>query len=352
MDTARVVTSVDGFAHRASAPIGSRSGTLSAVSERTSSQYQRVIEDLGQGRVVLIDGGTGTEIERRGIETVTEAWSSTGALNGPQVVQEVHEDYLRAGARVIIANTFATSRHALADAGMVHLFEDLNRDGVLLAKKAVEASGKDAVVAGGITDWSWTRIHPPLDELRTDVETQAKIMADAGAELLMLEMMSETDRMPVVLDAAQQSGLPVWVGFSFTTGFLEGEAGYQLEPGEEVPPHPAPGQVRLLNGPTLAEGLQAVSDQDVAVVNLMHSEVADINAALDVTDQHWSDTVGVYAHTGHFVKPNWIFNDVISPEEYSTAAMGWLDRGVKVIGGCCGIGPAHIELTGDKIAAR
>jgi homocysteine S-methyltransferase len=307
------------------------------------------MDDLAAGRTVLIDGGTGTEIERRGITTVKEAWSSTGALHGPQIVQEVHEDYLRTGARVIISNTFATSLHALVDAGMEEHFEALNRDGVQLVHKAIEQSGVEAVVAGGLTDWSWTRKHPPIDVLRLGIEAQAKIMAAAGAELLMLEMMTDVERMLVVLDAARQSGLPVWVGFSCTTGFLEGEPGYQLDEGEAVPPHPAPGQVRLLRGPTLAEGLQALQGLDVPVVNIMHSEVADIDAALDVVDQNWDSPTGVYAHTGHFVKPNWIFNDVISPEDYCSAATRWVDRGVQVIGGCCGIGPEHMDLVAAAI---
>ncbi|MEM7322844.1 MAG: homocysteine S-methyltransferase family protein [Actinomycetota bacterium] len=322
------------------------------MSEQMSAQYRQVVQDLEQGRTVLIDGGTGTEIERRGIKTVTEAWSSSGALDGPEIVQEVHEDYLRTGARIVISNTFATSLHALVDAGMEEHFENLNRDGVNLVHQAIERSGIGAVVAGGITDWSWTRRHPPLDVLRLGVEAQAKIMADAGAELLLLEMMADVERMLTVLDAAQQSGLPVWVGFSCTTGFLEGEPGYQLGPGEPVPPHPAPGQVRLLNGPTLAEGLQALAGKDVPVVSIMHSQVEDIDAALDVTDQHWSGPVGVYAHSGHFVKPNWIFNDVISPADYRTAAAGWVDRGVQVIGGCCGIGPAHMELLAGELDGR
>jgi S-methylmethionine-dependent homocysteine/selenocysteine methylase len=57
----------------------------------------------------------------------------------------------------------------------------------------------------------------------------------------------------------------------------------------------------------------------------------------------------VYAHSGKFVEPNWIFNDVISPEDYAAAAKAWKQRGVQVIGGCCGIGVEHIELLGDVV---
>jgi S-methylmethionine-dependent homocysteine/selenocysteine methylase len=57
----------------------------------------------------------------------------------------------------------------------------------------------------------------------------------------------------------------------------------------------------------------------------------------------------VYAHSGKFIEPNWIFNDVISPEDYASAASSWLEQGVQVLGGCCGIGLEHIQLLKDIV---
>lgn len=291
--------------------------------------YQTVMEELRRGRRVLIDGATGTEIERRGVTPIDDAWSSSGALDGPDVVREVHEDYLRAGARVVISNTFSTSMHALADAGIDDRFEMLNRHGVELACAARDNVGAPAVVAAGITHWSWTRIFPPLNVLRDNAIAQAKIMAAAGADMFILEMMSDVDRMSAILDATEQAGLPAWVGFSCAID------------GEDTS---TPGTARLLHGPTLAEGVASLEHRDVPVVMIMHTEVADVDPCLDVLDDAWSGPTGVYAHSGHFVNPNWIFNGVISPAGYAAASRRWLDRGVQVIGGCCGIGPEHIEL--------
>jgi S-methylmethionine-dependent homocysteine/selenocysteine methylase len=149
-------------------------------------------------------------------------------------------------------------------------------------------------------------------------------MAAAGADLLMLEMMADVDRTLTVLAAAQSTGLPVWVGFSCRVD-------------EE-------GGVYLLDGPTLQEGLEAVTDRNVPLVSIMHTQVEDIHACLDVVEAHWPGYVGVYAHSGHFVDPNWIFAEIISPQDYASAAAAWLERGVQVVGGCCGIGVEHIRL--------
>ena len=75
----------------------------------------------------------------------------------------------------------------------------------------------------------------------------------------------------------------------------------------------------------------------------MHTEVSYVDACLDVVEEMWTGPVGVYAHSGNYVGGKWIFNSVISPTDYATAAEGWRSRGVRVIGGCCGVGPTHIR---------
>ncbi|MBW8010490.1 MAG: homocysteine S-methyltransferase family protein [Chloroflexi bacterium] len=293
-------------------------------------QYNALMRRLQDGERILIDGATGTEIDRRGVPMLENAWNGGGAMTHPDIVRQVHEDYIRQGAQIVISNTFSTSRHVLQDAGLEEHFEMLNRRGVELAREArTNIQTPNVLVAGGITHWSFSDNIPPHDQLQANIEEQAAIMAEAGADLIMLEMMVDVERMLVLLEAAKKSGLPVWVGFS-------------CELDEQ-------GVVRLLDGPTLAEGIQAIKHKDVAVVCIMHTEVENIDACLDVLQENWSGLIGVYAHSGEFVAPNWVFNDVISPEDYASAVKHWLQRGVQVIGGCCGIGVEHIALLKDIV---
>jgi homocysteine S-methyltransferase len=294
------------------------------------NSYQAFMQRLQEGDRILIDGATGTEIEKRGVPMVDNAWNGGGALTHPEIVRQVHEDYIRYGAEVVITNTFSTSRHVLQDAGLEEHFEKLNRRGVELAREArSNMQAPDVLVAGGITHLSFTRQVPPLPRLRANIEAQAAIMAEAGADLIMLEMMMDVDRMLILLEAAQKSGLPVWVGFSCKLD----EAGI---------PH-------LLDGPTFVEGLEAIKDKGVPLVFIMHTEVEDIEACLDDLQENWSGPIGVYAHSGRFEAPNWVFDDTISPEEYALAAKPWVERGVQVIGGCCGIGVEHIAVLKDVV---
>lgn len=288
------------------------------------SRYRKLMQRIHAGERILIDGATGTEIERRGVPQLENAWNGGGALSQPEILRAVHEDYLRLGAEVIISNTFATHYYALRDAGEAERFEEFNRRGVELAIEARDGIQKpNAVVAGGISYWSWSGKHPSLENLRTATERQVAIIADAGADLFILEMMIDIDKMMILLDEAQSTDLPVWVGLT-------------CEPN-------AQGVVCLRNGEPLSDALAAIGDRRVDLVNIMHTEVEHIDACLEVVQSNWPGPVGVYAHSSDSVDHRWVFENTISPADYCAAARGWLDRGVQVVGGCCGIEPRHME---------
>ena len=294
------------------------------------NRYQAFMQRLEDGDKILIDGATGTEIERRGVPMVEDAWNGGGALTHPKIVRQVHEDYIRLGAQVVITNTFSTSRHVLRDAGMEEHFEMLNRRGVELAREARSNMQKpDVLVAGGITHQVFTHQDLSKSRLQVNFDAQAEIMAEAGADLILLEMMTDIEQMLILIDSAQKTGLPVWVGFSCNLN----EGGI---------PH-------LLDGPTLGEGIQVIKDKDVPLIFIMHTEVEYVPACLRVLKTNWDGPLGVYAHSGKFVQPNWIFEGVISPEDYASAAGAWLEQGVQVLGGCCGIGVDHIQALEEVI---
>lgn len=288
------------------------------------SRYNKLMQRIYAGECILSDGATGTEIERRGVPQLDNAWNGGGALSHPEILRAVHEDYLRLGSEIIIANTFATHYYALQDAGEERNFEEYNRRGVEIAIEARDSfPGSNALVAAGISYWAWSGKHPPLDDLKAATERQVKILTDAGTELIMLEMMIDIDRMLILLDAASSTGVPVWVGFT-------------CEPNEQ-------GVVCLRNGEPLIDALAAIENRQVDLVNIMHTEVEDIDVCLDTLQASWSGPIGIYAHSSNSVDHRWVFNDTISPVDYCVAAQCWIDRGVRVIGGCCGIEPRHIE---------
>ena len=101
--------------------------------------YASFKKRLSDGCVILLDGGTGTELERRGVPMNADAWCGPAALGHRDILEAVHRDYIAAGAEIITVNSFATSPLMLGAAGLAEQFVDINRASVEAALRAREA---------------------------------------------------------------------------------------------------------------------------------------------------------------------------------------------------------------------
>ena len=296
-------------------------------------KYSETIAKMRAGHCLFIDGATATELERRGVPQLTNAWNSGGAMSHPAILKDIHKSYIMSGAELIISNTFATCKHTLEDAGEVDNFHQLNSSAVKIAKSACSEMGKENVlVAGGISYWSFTGKHPDLKQLKSNISEQAHILTDAGADLLVLEMMVDIDRMMITLEASLETKLPVWVGLSCKRNEKN--------------------QMCLLNGEPLKDAVQCLSGVSVDVLNIMHTDVTYVDECLAILSSGWTGLKGVYAHSGKMVGTEWTFNEVISPEEYSAFVSDWMKNGVNLVGGCCGITTDHMHFVARELFAK
>ena len=299
------------------------------------ARYGRLMERLAAGGRALMDGGVGTEIQRRGGSL--RAWAATENAERPDAVRVVHADFLAAGADVISANTFGCSEPRLAAFGLAGCEEELNRRAVALALEARDAVGGEALVAGCLTTVSFrgpdgSGMSPPEGERA--LESQARIIADAGADLLLAEILSSVDRANAMLAAASTAGLPVWAGFSCK---LDGD-----------------GQVRLLNETSepLADSLRRIDLSGVDAALAMHTEIEAVGPALAALREAWDGPVGAYPHGGRYARPDWEFDASFTPEALAAGAARWIDEGCSIVGGCCGAGPAHIAALREVLDTR
>ena len=295
---------------------------------------ETVQKRLERGDVVILDGAMGTELEKRGVPMDDASWSAAALATHPDTVRGIHEDYIRAGAEVVITNTFAAARHVLEPAGMGEKFRELNARAVDLAREAREnAAEKPVLIAGSISTFPArldSGYKPDAQTARANYREQAEVLAEAGAEVISLEMMRDIDHTTYALEGAAATGLPVWVGFSCKTN---DEGAVVLLESE----HP------------LSEALDQILPLGGSLVSIMHTFVEDTPPALRELTENWSGPVGAYPHSGEFVMPNWQFIDVISPEDFAAEAQGWVDAGARLIGGCCGIGPEHIRHLAEQL---
>jgi homocysteine S-methyltransferase len=115
--------------------------------------YPPLKQRLDAGQILILDGATGTELQRRGAKMDPSAWSAPVVLEDPKLLTEVHADYIRAGADIVTANTFSASRMLLAPTGYGARVEEIIRRSVEVAQQArtLAAAGRPVAVAGSIS---------------------------------------------------------------------------------------------------------------------------------------------------------------------------------------------------------
>lgn len=301
-------------------------------------------ERLDNKEVIILDGGMGTELQRRGVPMDHAAWCGAAVKTHPEVVRQVHRDYIDAGADVIIANTFATARHVLEAAGLGDEVAAITRRAVELAREARDASAKRPVwVAGSLSTMPPKDDHalsPTPERAREIYREHAALLAEAGVDLVALEMMMDLEEAPIAVEAAVATGLPVWVGFSCRIRD-DGSVRMWKEPTARRDIDPEFGEV--------ADEILRIGGE---VAGVMHSDVEDTASALRVLREHWDGPLSAYAETGGFEMPNWDFVGALEPDAYAERAREWVEMGVQVVGGCCGTGVEHIRRLRERLPQR
>ena len=289
----------------------------------------------GEGLPMLIDGGMGTELEKSGVPMDGKVWSARAMLSHPDKVRDVHERYIRAGAEAIITNTFSSARHMLEPGDLGAEVRNVNLKAVELARQARDAAATSPVaLVGSICEWAHDE-HPTWNSpevVGRAAAEQAEILAEAGVEILAVEMCERAELSDAVVEAVIRVGLPVWLGVSARRHQDQDRLssfGYPERDFEEV--------------------VEVVSRYPAAIINVMHTPVSDVGAALEVVRSHWKRPVGIYPESGEFMMPNWNFVDVIDPSTLAQNAVLWANDGVRLIGGCCGLGPDHIEAVSQAL---
>jgi len=292
--------------------------------------YDHIRQKLARGETIILDGGTGTDIQRRGVPMSSSTWCAEANLSHPGVVREVHADYIKAGADIIIANTFATSALLFNALGRDEELLEIDRAAVAIAKEAAE--GHSVAVAGSMStmrpvvagsDRTSKQQEWPEDRARALFRRKADNLAAAGVDLIMMEMMRDRDYSVWASEAALATGLPVWIGISverhgkMLTGFGREDQNFD----------------------DVARALSALKPD---VISIMHTSPNDTDEAIDILRRYWKGPIGAYPESGYFKMPEWTFVDIIPPEELVAKSRYWKQKGVTAFGGCCGLGPDHI----------
>lgn len=276
----------------------------------------------------VLDGATGTELERRGIPTTLPLWSARALWEAPDTIQAIHADYARAGVDFLTANTFRTQRRTLARGGRGEDAAALTRLAVELAHAGGQAAARAPCVLGSaptLEDCYRPEDVPDPEALEREHAAHARHLADAGVDAILVETMNCVREARAAARAAKATGLPFLVGFVCWDG------------------------ATLLSGEPLGEAIAEVAPLGpcaVAVNCLPPTNVAPCLPALVESRLHF----GVYANLG---VPDEVSgfarSDACSATEFAEHAAAWIEAGASFVGGCCGTQPAHLRAVVERV---
>jgi len=285
---------------------------------RNSSSLSERLQDP---QPILLDGATGTELHRRGVETVLPLWSAEALVDAPDVVRQIHREYVDAGSEILTANTFRTYRRTLSHAGWEDRAAELTAVAVELAREAAEGRAWVFGSQPPLEDCYSPELVPDDAALAVEHAEMSANLVDAGVDGILVETQNTIREAVAATQAAAETGLPVMVSF------VCGDDG------------------RLLSGESLSSAVDAVAlfGPEVVLVNCVPAD-AVLLLLQELLDSAPGIRFGAYANIG---RPDpvhgWINTDAQDPARYAEFAESWLKFGAKILGGCCGTTPEHIR---------
>ena len=301
---------------------------------------------LDAGEVLVLDGAMGSELERLGAPMHYDIWCAAALDSHPELVRQVHRNYIEAGADIITTNTYASARHAMERAGLGDKVHEWNS---LAARLALEArdeytGSRSVYVAGAVSNFgNWG--DPGADRLRQNYGELAGILADNGVDAILLEMLAaNVDEALPGVEATADSGLPVWVALSSVVDRESSEVMIGIEESQEH-------SENTMGFGRLDDAVRKIMAAGGTALLVMHSDLKATGPAVQVCKDNYGGTLGAYPNAGYWQRPSWTFVDQVSPDDFADEAMTWVDMGAQIVGGCCGLGPDHISAVRDRVHA-
>lgn len=294
--------------------------------------------------IVLLDGGMGQELTRRSKNPAHPQWGAYVMMQEPEIVQGLHEEYIRAGATAITLNSYSINRSRLTTFKMPERLSELQQIAIDLASNARDTVGEEVALIGCLPPLIGSyhpELLPPDPELLEEYRELVAFQAD-HVDVFVCETMSKASEAQMAATAACESGKPVWVAWTLDETL-----------GDD-------GLPRLRSGETVDEAIAALDGLPVQSIQFNCTVPEAMTAGMD-TLVATGLPAGGYANGFTPIPKGFVLGRTVDdlgkrtdlePEGYANHAMGWVDQGARIVGGCCETAPAHIaelkrRLEGD-----
>lgn len=303
-----------------------------------STRSVNFVDSLDNRKPLILDGGLGSELARRGQDISSPLWSAELLINNPLAIAEVHRDYLDAGAQCITSASYQASVPGFASIGVVsQSARDLFHHSVEIARNACdEFLSQNAgckyqpMVAASVGPYGayladgseYTGDYGVEDRTLVDFHRQRLEWLDqAGADVLACETIPSLQEAAVLCQLLKTANTPAWISFSCRNDRLLNDGSPIAEAAALFERHPK----------VVALGVNCSAPQTIAAL------IGRIKSELP------GKAIVVYPNSGeHYDAVTKTWHGVETPLESAAAARTWFDAGASIIGGCCRMGPDHI----------
>ena len=291
--------------------------------------------------VILLDGGMGQELIHRSKYKPHPLWSAKVLLDEPDLVEQVHYEFIMAGAKIITLNNYSCTPERLERDGNLDMFERLQKQAINVAKKARDRAkgSSDVKIAGCLpplfASYKWENV-PALEDCIYSYERIAEVQVQE-VDILICETMSSIKELRAAGYVASKSGKYSWV-----SGSVSDDDGLALRSGE-----------------SLEDGIKALSDIDIDAMLLNCSFPEAMTVGLRFL-RSFKLPYGGYANRFNSIDkldPGGTV-DVLKAREdideagYAKIVSSWIDDGATIVGGCCEMGPDYISTIRDLLVEQ
>ena len=291
--------------------------------------------------MTLLDGGTGRELKRSGAPFRQPEWSALALIEAPEFVSRVHRSYVDAGVDVITTNSYALvpfhigeERFASDGARLAALAGRLAREVAVAAPTRVRVAGSLPPICGSYrAEWFDPEFARPI------LEQLVRALAP-HIDLWLAETLSTVAEAALVREVLGQNPHPLWLSFTLNDASA------------------IPGQPRLRSGESVQDAAAAAMRLGASALlfncsqpEVMGDAVDAARAVLTAAGRSGPAGIAIGVYANAFVpqradaQANSSFTDIrpdLTPSGYSAWVQDWQNRGARIVGGCCGIGPEHI----------
>ncbi|MBP5274073.1 MAG: homocysteine S-methyltransferase family protein [Abditibacteriota bacterium] len=287
---------------------------------------KKLTELCAEGRTLIGEGAMGTMLSAAGL---AGKCPEAGCLDAPEKVKAIAEAYIEAGSLLVTTNTFGGTTIKLGECGPEYAekADEINTAAVKLAK---EAAGGKALVGGDIGSTGHLAKEEygdiPQDDMYAAFSRQAKTLALAGADYIIIETMTSIMEAQAAIKAAKETGLPVICTFAFDLN--------------------KKGQFRTFMG---------VGPETAAEISLeAGADIVGANCGKDTTIEHMAEIARIIreltdkpilinSNAGAPILKDGAITYIETPEKMAESVPALIEAGANIIGGCCGTTPAHIK---------